>query len=168
MRKIVKLVVVSLIVFVSCKNENSKSAKQSVEKEVVSYLSFGDEIADDGALTLTDMSDKYKTLKEGDTLNIKFASSINKVCKTKGCWMNLDLGNEEEAFVNFKDYGFFMPLNSEGKEVIVEGKAFLKVTTVEELRHFAEDEGKSAEEVAKITEPEHTLAFEANGVLMKK
>lgn len=168
MRKIVKLVVVSLIVFVSCKNENSKSAEQSVEKEVVSYLSFGDEIADDGALTLTDMSDKYKTLKEGDTLNIKFASSINKVCKTKGCWMNLDLGNEEEAFVNFKDYGFFMPLNSEGKEVIVEGKAFLKVTTVEELRHFAEDEGKSAEEVAKITEPEHTLAFEANGVLMKK
>lgn len=168
MKKIVKLVVVSLIVFVSCKNENSKSAEQSVEKEVVSYLSFGDEIADDGALTLTDMSDKYKTLKEGDTLNIKFASSINKVCKTKGCWMNLDLGNEEEAFVNFKDYGFFMPLNSEGKEVIVEGKAFLKVTTVEELRHFAEDEGKSAEEVAKITEPEHTLAFEANGVLMKK
>ena len=168
MRKIVKLVVVCLIVFVSCKNEKSKNVEELTEKEVVSYMSFGDEIVDEGALTLNDMSEKYKTMKEGDTLNIKFASSINKVCKTKGCWMNLDLGNEEEAYVNFKDYGFFMPLNSDGKEVIVEGKAFLKVTSVKELQHFAEDEGKSAEEIAKITEPKRTFSFEANGVLMKK
>lgn len=168
MKKIIVLVVVTLIVFVSCKNEKAKNTNESAEKEAVSYLSFGDEIEDDGAISLVDMSDKYKSMKEGDTLNIKFASSINKVCKTKGCWMNLDLGNEEEAFVNFKDYGFFMPLNSDGKEVIVEGKAFLKVTTVKELQHFAEDEGKSAEEIAKITEPKRQFAFEANGVLMKK
>ena len=168
MRNIVKLVVVTLIVFVSCKNEKAKNTDETVEKEVVSYLSFGDEIEASGALAFKAMSEKYKSMKEGDTLNLKFASSINKVCKTKGCWMNLELGNEDEAFVNFKDYGFFMPLNSDGKEVIVEGKAFLKVTTVKELQHFAEDEGKSPEEIAKITEPKHTYAFEANGVLMKK
>ena len=109
-----------------------------------------------------------KDLKEGDTLNVKFASKINTVCKSKGCWMNLDLGNEQESLVKFKDYGFFMPLNSDGREVIVNGKAFVNTTSIEELRHFAKDAGKSEEEIAKITEPKYTLSFEADGVLMVK
>jgi hypothetical protein len=114
------------------------------------------------------MTEKYKDLKVGDTINVKFASKINEVCKSKGCWMNLDLGNEAESFVKFKDYGFFMPLNVDGREVIVNGKAFVTTTSVEELRHFAEDAGKSEEEIAKIIDPKYTLSFEADGVLMKK
>jgi len=70
--------------------------------------------------------------------------------------------------VRFKDYGFFMPLDSQGKQVIVEGKAFVKITPVDELQHYAEDAGKSKEEIAKITEPRKEFAFEANGVLIKK
>ena len=61
-----------------------------------------------------------------------------------------------------------MPLDAKDKEVIVEGKAFVTITPVEELQHYAEDAGKTAEEIAKITEPKREFAFEANGVLMKK
>ena len=61
-----------------------------------------------------------------------------------------------------------MPLDSKDREVIVEGKAFVKITPVEELKHYAEDAGKSLEEIAKITEPKTEFAFEADGVLMKK
>ena len=47
------------------------------------------------------------------------------------------------------------------------GKAFKEVTTVEELRHYAEDEGKSEEEIAAITEPVEEYKFVADGVIME-
>ena len=168
MVKNVVLVVMSLFFLASCKNEKAKNAEKVVEKEESAYHNYGDEITDADVFTKEQMAEKYKDLKEGDTINVKFASKINEVCKSKGCWMNLDLGNEAESFVKFKDYGFFMPLNADGREVIVNGKAFVTTTSVDELRHFAEDAGKSEEEIAKITDPKYTLSFEADGVLMKK
>jgi hypothetical protein len=51
--------------------------------------------------------------------------------------------------------------------VILNGKAFVKITTVAELQHYAEDAGKSKEEVAKITSAKKEFAFEADGVLLK-
>ena len=81
--------------------------------------------------------------------------------------MKLPLEGETETMVRFKDYGFFMPLDSKGKEVIVNGKAFVKETSVKELQHYAEDAGKSQDEIAKITEPKKEFAFEADGVLIK-
>ena len=62
---------------------------------------------------------------------------------------------------------FFMPLDAKGKDVIVAGKAFVTVTSVEELRHYAEDAGKSVAEIAKITSVKKEFAFEASGVLLK-
>jgi hypothetical protein len=83
--------------------------------------------------------------------------------------MTLPAGNDDETImVRFKDYGFFMPLDAAGKEVIVAGKAFVKEVSVADLKHYAEDAGKSSDEIANITEPAMEFAFEANGVLLKK
>jgi len=82
--------------------------------------------------------------------------------------MNLQLGKGKSAFVKFKDYAFFMPLNSAGSEVIVNGKAFVSVESVAELRHYAKDAGKSKAEIEKITKPETSYSFEADGVLIKE
>ena len=60
-----------------------------------------------------------------------------------------------------------MPLNAEG-DVVMNGKAYVSETSVEELRHYAEDAGKSEEEITAITEPERTFSFEADGVLLKQ
>lgn len=168
MIKNVLLAVIAVLFLASCKNDKAKNIEKEAVKEEISYALFGAVIDDDNVLTKEQMAEKYKDLKEGDTVNVKFASKINTVCKSKGCWMNLDLGEEKESFVKFKDYGFFMPLNADGRDVIVNGKAFVSTTSVEELRHFAEDAGKSEEEIAKIIEPKYTLSFEADGVLMIK
>ncbi|MCE2790741.1 MAG: DUF4920 domain-containing protein [Saprospiraceae bacterium] len=48
------------------------------------------------------------------------------------------------------------------------GKAYRETTSVEDLKHFAEDEGKSAEEIAAITEPKTELKFMASGVMILK
>jgi hypothetical protein len=168
MKKLITILVLA-IAMVACKTE--KEEKKTEQKEVVesAYNSFGEKISSENYLSSADALAKYETLKAGDTINLKFASSINEVCSKKGCWMKLPAGNSEETImVRFKDYGFFMPLDSKGKEVIVEGKAFVKEVSVDELKHYAEDAGKSPEEIAKITEPKLEMAFEANGVLMKK
>ena len=154
---------------VACKN--NKEEKKVEQKETLSmdYNSFGDQITAKDYLSSAEALNKYGALKSGDTINLKFASSIQEVCSKKGCWMKLLAGEGEETImVRFKDYGFFMPLDANGKEVIVEGKAFVTEVSVADLKHYAEDAGKSAEEIKKITEPKMELAFEANGVLMKK
>ena len=167
MKKFIMILALSATVF-ACKT--NKEDKKVEEKEVVSaYSSYGDKISEKDYLSSADAYAKYQTLKAGDTINLKFASSIEEVCSKKGCWMKLPAGETDETImVRFKDYGFFMPLDANGKEVIVEGKAFVKEVSVDELKHYAEDAGKSAEEIAKITAPKMELAFEANGVLMKK
>ena len=161
------LLVMTLIV--SCKNDmktEEKTVEKTEESQDMAYASFGDEITADEAITADDMAAKYKTLKVGDTITAKVSASINEVCSKKGCWMKLDMG-DDEIMVRFKDYGFFMPLNAEG-DVIVNGKAYVSETSVDELRHYAEDAGKSKEEIEAITEPERTYAFEADGVLLKQ
>ncbi|WP_425657431.1 DUF4920 domain-containing protein [Tenacibaculum ascidiaceicola] len=170
MNRLLVFAMVLSIAFISCKVEkkNGTSDVNSAKEQKVEYASFGEEISDADAISAEEMRTKFKNLKKGDTLNIKFTSTINEVCKKKGCWMKLDLGEEQESMVRFKDYGFFMPLNADNKEVIVNGKAFVTEISVDELQHYAKDAGKSEEEIAKITEPKYTYAFEADGVLMKK
>jgi hypothetical protein len=131
-------------------------------------MSFGEKITDKNVISKERMAEKFVALKKGDTIDVKFASSINEVCKKKGCWMKLDLGNKQESMVRFTDYGFFMPLDADAKEVIVDGRAFITEISVKELQHYAKDAGKTDEEISKITESEITYAFEADGVLMKK
>lgn len=154
--KKVGLLIVFIITIIACKKEEVK----------VNYASFGEKITAENAITKDQMISKFKSLKEGDTIDVKFASKVNEVCKTKGCWMKIDLGDEQETTVKFKDYGFFVPMNSDERDVIVNGKAYVSVTSIEELQHFAKDAGQSEEEIAKITEPKFTYSFLADGVLM--
>jgi len=153
-----------VLLVVACKEVKEETPKtQTVD---VSYISFGEKITDENSIPKEAMYQKFKALKKGDTIDVKFASNINEVCKAKGCWMKLDLGDNKDSMVKFKDYDFFMPLNSDHKDVIVEGRAFVSEISVDELRHYAKDAGKSKEEIEKIIEPEFSYAFEADGVLM--
>ena len=76
-------------------------------------------------------------------------------------------GNDSEMMVRFKDYGFFVPLDASG-EVLIHGKAFISETSVDDLRHYAEDAGASDDEIAAITTPKTSYNFEADGVLISQ
>lgn len=106
-----------------------------------------------------------------DTVKTHLQAKVEGVCQVKGCWMNLvptDGTTAESIFVKFKDYGFFMPLDLAGSEVIVDGIAYKEVTSIDELRHYAEDEGQSPEQIAQITQPVEELKFMADGVIILK
>lgn len=167
MKKIILLFAISLVMF-SCK-DNNKTAEVKVEdaKQDIAYASFGKEINDADALTSERMMVHYKGLKAGDTINSKVKGKIIEVCSKKGCWMTLDMDGENQVMVKFKDYGFFMPLNAQG-DVVMNGKAYVSETSVDELRHYAADAGKSEEEIAAITDPKFEYGFLADGVLLKQ
>jgi hypothetical protein len=132
------------------------------------YVSFGDKFQPKKVLTEKQMLKKYKSLKKGDSVKVVFQSNIKSVCKKKGCWMNLDLSDGNKAFVKFKDYGFFVPLNADGSTAIVSGYASIDVVSVDELKHYAKDAGKSQAEINKIKKAEVTYSLMADGVLIKK
>jgi hypothetical protein len=164
-----KLVLVALLAlsFGACKDSgNSSENNQDQTTETAQeFVSFGAEITPDDAVDAAAMMALYADLKQGDTIAAKFQAPVNSVCKMKGCWVRLALG-DEEAFVKFKDYGFFVPKYLSEVAVIVSGKAYVSQTSVEDLKHFAQDAGKSQEEIDAITGPELSLDFMADGVLV--
>ena len=164
--KPIYLVIMCVLLLNSCKNKSQEDTKTPVKDENTEYVSFGAKIIADDAIASRSMASHYKTMNVGDSINSKMVAKVNDVCQAKGCWMTLDLENEKEVMVKFKDYGFFVPKDITGKNVIVNGKAFVKEVSVEEQKHYAEDAGKSAEYIATITEPKRTYSFEADGVLV--
>jgi hypothetical protein len=144
----------------ACKNQGASDVSADGDG-----IHFGETITADGAL---DYDAFISKMKGQDSLMVKIKAKVGEVCQAKGCWMNVfseSTAETEKLFVQFKDYGFFMPKDLTGSTVVLEGKAYREETSVEDLRHFAEDEGKSAEEIALITEPKNELKFMASGVL---
>jgi hypothetical protein len=70
--------------------------------------------------------------------------------------------------VRFKDH-FTIPIDTKvGTEAYFHGVAYWDEVSVEMLQHFAEDAGKTPEEIAKITQPEYVMSFEADGIVLVK
>ncbi len=160
--KLIVLVLAFVLMAMSCKKEERNPVNDTP------YTQFGEaEITAKDAVDASAMLANYKTLQEGDTVNVKFKTTVNEVCQKKGCWMMAKLSDDEQVRVTFKDYGFFVPMNAAESEAVVQGKAFLNVTTVDQLKHFAEDAGKTAEEIETITEPEVGYGFVADAVMLR-
>lgn len=126
-------------------------------------VTYGAGTVADGAITVSEVDSK---IKEQDKFNGRVKGKVVSVCKEKGCWMKIEREFGEPMMVKFKDYGFFMPKNIEGKEVVLEGEATVKETSVKQLKHYAEDAGKSKEEIEKIKTPKRDVIFVAKGVLV--
>ena len=151
---------IATALFFSCKNNAQTTVKNG-------YTSYGKEITAKKAISENEIGAKYKDLVVGDTINVKFKSTIEEVCQNKGCWMKLNVASKEPSFVKFKDYAFFMPKDAKGQEVIVNGKAFVSKVSVDELKHYAEDRGESQAVIDAIVAPKLTYSFLADGVLLK-
>lgn len=153
------LLMLFVVTAVACKQAPAPVA----EEDGIQY--FGEKIKADNYVSF----DEFVTqVKQKEEVNLKLKAKVESVCQAKGCWMNLvaDNGSDDGVFVKFKDYGFFMPKDISGRYVVVEGKGYKEVTPVDELRHYAEDEGLSAEEIAAITEPKEEIKFMASGVAL--
>jgi hypothetical protein len=103
-----------------------------------------------------------------DPTDFTFEGEIVEVCSKAGCWVNVDAGNGETFMVRFKDHFTIPPGTEPGTKAYFHGTAFNDTVSVELLQHFAEDAGKSQEEIDKITEPKFELGFTADGIVLQK
>lgn len=124
----------------------------------------GETITESGAIPAAELATKLENKEE---MPAKVTGVVESVCKAAGCWMKVKTADGQTMRVTFKDYGFFVPKDIAGKTVVFEGVAKVKTTSVAMLKHYAEDGGKSKEEIAKITQPEKAIGFVANGVIVK-
>lgn len=93
-------------------------------------LSLGDVIAE---------NDRYQDQQ------ILLQTRIAKVCQKKGCFFVAQDG-ANTARVSFKDYDFFIPTDSGGKDVLLQGVYSRKDVSQAEAEHYAEDLGEAAPE----------------------
>src|SRR6056297_538555 len=159
MKNIPLLLTLSLTLFLFGLSETTMAQEKGSDEQMY----FGEKISPKKAMKFKKL---YKKMKKTDGMNdVKVRGTVTSVCQAKGCWMTI-AEDDKEMFVKFKDYGFFMPKDIDGREVIMEGTAYREVVSVDELRHLTEDAGKSEEEIAKITEPKEELQFLAHGVIL--
>jgi hypothetical protein len=98
---------------------------------------------------------------------VKVVAEIEGVCQKKGCWMNVKDG-EQKSMVKFKDYKFFVPLDVAGRTVTFEAVPQVKTVTEAMRRHYAEDAGKSKEEIEKIKGDQTQVLLMAEAVEIGK
>jgi hypothetical protein len=127
-------------------------------------VTYGAAITTKNAIPVSKLETKMGTK---ETFETRVSGKVVEVCVKKGCFMKLETSGGDPMMVKFKDYGFFVPANLVGKNVTIEGVARQEVMSVERQKHYAEDMKKSAEEIARITEPKKQVTFEATGVVVK-
>lgn len=124
---------------------------------------FGKEVKANNAMTVGQL---LKQVREKDgPIAVKVSGKVSDVCKMEGCWLKLE-SPDGNIMVKMKDHAFLVPTAINGKQVVIEGTAEQKITSVEMLKHYAEDAGKTQEEIAKITEPKKEVIINADGVLV--
>ena len=126
---------------------------------------FGSSIAAEGAVPVADLS---KLLQDDQSHPVKVKGTVTDVCPKKGCWLSLEMLDNSKVFVKMKDYGFFVPVELIGKTVVVDAEAKVIKTSVDELKHYAEDAKKSKEEIDAIKGPKEEIRLTANGIVVVK
>ncbi|MEO1272693.1 MAG: DUF4920 domain-containing protein, partial [Myxococcota bacterium] len=114
----------------------------SPAKEMLSTGHFGAKFTTaNAAVPLKDVFDKAGEFS-GKT--VKVEGKVQSVCKKKGCWLVLqtDEAIARDVRITFKDYGFFAPKDSAGKQAVVEGIFSRTLVKEADRKHLAEDGGK--------------------------
>ena len=125
--------------------------------------SFGEKIEEGSIIENSKIQNLFLAKEK---FNAKLKAKVTDVCQMKGCWMKLEIGEEKDIMVNFKDYSFFVPKNIIGKEVIVSGEAFKRNISVDELKHYARDRGENESAISLIVEPKEIYSLTAKGVIL--
>jgi hypothetical protein len=128
----------------------------------VSGMSFGSKTTMEGAVKVNDLR---RLLSGTDEKEIKVIGKVVEVCKEEGCWIRMETENGP-MLIKMKDHKFFVPLALNGKTIVADGTAALKETSVEMLRHYAEDAGKTKAEIEAIKDPKKEITIQAKGILV--
>ena len=142
------------------------SQAQNAIQPAKAGVSYGKKVDQKGAISVKQLE---QVLESKPSFYGKVQGEVVQVCTKKGCFLTLKRdADKEPIMVRFTDYAYFVPQDLIGKTVVLEGKAKVKETTVEWQKHYAEDMGKSKDEIAKINKARKDISLVADGVLVVK
>jgi hypothetical protein len=155
-----------VILLTACQSSMDKSKNATDESETLASDAsvFGTSFEDTEGFTVQEVLNMLETGEKLDSVVI--LGKAKEVCQVKGCWMEVcDTSScDQTVFVQFLDYGFFMPKDLAGTNVLMKGQLSREEVSVEDLQHYARDAGKPEEEINAIREPEIKITFVASGV----
>ena len=125
---------------------------------------FGAETTADNAVEV-DAAIAKVMANDGKKTDVKIIGEVTEVCQMKGCWLRIKNGNDFLT-VKMKGHKWFVPSALVGKKIVIDGTAEVKITSVDDLKHFLEDAGKSKEEVDAVKEPKKEVIVDAKGILV--
>ena len=128
---------------------------------------FGKKITADDAITPEQLFTIIRSKEKNKEVSVKLKGLVTEVCQMEGCWIKIQ-SPDGNMMVKMKDHAFGVPVILAGKTIVIEGMADEKITSVEQLRHFAEDAGKSKLEIAAIKEPKKEILMQAVGIVVVK
>jgi hypothetical protein len=138
----------------------SVSAQNKEKVPAAKGVVYGEVSQEKAPLPVDDLQSKITD----NSFSGQIKGKVVEVCKAEGCWLRLQKADGGTVMVRADKHAFFMPENIVGKTVLVEGTASVKETSEEMRKHYAEDAGKSKEEIAKIKGSEKNVEFAAKGV----
>lgn len=166
MKKIYYLITLLAFTIVACSPSSTETTEETRSEDAEATIAgdYGDtEWSTDEAISLAALMD---SLQNVDSIYTTVSGSIDAACQAKGCWMTMK-EDDQEIFVKFKDYGFFVPMNSAGHDATMRGWAYAETQSVADQIEYAKDAEATEEEIAAITEPIRKLTFKADGVVIE-
>jgi hypothetical protein len=119
---------------------------------------FGAPLGDSPKVVLADLV-KDAVSYSGKT--VKTEGTVSAVCQGSGCWMTLKSG-DQAVRVTFKDYGFFVPIESAGATATIEGVFTVRTIPEGTAKHYASETAGANPDAIKGDQKE--LSFVASGV----
>ena len=128
--------------------------------------SFGEKTTSENAISVSELHAIINTKNNGSKkADVKIKGVVTDVCTMEGCWIKVQ-SPDGKMMVKMKDHKFTVPVALNGKTVVIDGAAEEKITSVEQLKHYAVDAGKSKAEIDAIKEPKKEIVIDAKGVLV--
>lgn len=104
--------------------------------------------------------------EEFDGKTVAVEAKIRRACQKKGCWMELATSEDGPGVrVTFKDYGFFVPLDSAGTTARVEGTVKVATLSAARAKHL---EAEGAHVARSPSGETHEVQLVASGVELRK
>lgn len=118
------------------------------------------------------LSQAIADVEAGGPRDVLVEAEIAEVCEKMGCWMIVKDG-AQKARVRFTasetcTAGFYVPRNANGHRTFVQGRLEAAEVPEDWARHYAEDQGASPAEIAKIIGPQREYTLIAKGVLISE
>jgi hypothetical protein len=119
---------------------------------------FGAPLGDSRKVALADLV-KDAVAYSGKT--VRTEGVVSAVCQGSGCWMTLKSG-DQSVRVTFKDYGFFVPMDSAGATAAMEGVFTVRTIPEATAKHYASETAGGNPDAIKGDQKE--LSLVASGV----